>query len=363
MRTLQILRWPLSGLSLLLVLAIAGWSTAAPEPARESPKPTAAPHSDHPRHKKKGVVKIATIGNAPPRVDADTPPADLVRRMIAFWKGRFAQVLPDCPDLIVVPEACDRPQGLTHEQLLSYYKFRGNTIRDFFAQVAKEHHCYMVYSAARQVDDGTWRNSSTLINRQGKVVGTYNKNHPTIGEIEQGIVPGRDAPVIECDFGRVALAICFDLNFTPLRARYAAAKPDLILFSSMYHGGLMQAYWAYACRSHFVGAITRSCPSQIRNPLGEVVATTTNYFDFAVARVNLDCALVHLDHNWQHLRELKQKYGRQVTITDPGYLGAVLVTSEHPSVSVEEMLDQFGIERLDDYFNRSLGRQRQAREP
>jgi len=60
----------------------------------------------------------------------------------------------------------------------------------------------------------------------------------------------------------------------------------------------MQAYWAYSRRSHFVGAIaSRSTPSQILNPLGQVVASNTNYYDYAVARVNLDCALVHLDFN------------------------------------------------------------------
>ena len=74
-------------------------------------------------------------------------------------------------------------------------------------------------------------------------------------KIEKGSLCGKDAPVFECDFGRVAFAICFDLNFDELRLKYVKAKPDLIIFSSMYHGGLMQAYWAYSCRAYFVGAI------------------------------------------------------------------------------------------------------------
>ncbi len=304
--------------------------------------------------KKRGHVRIATIGPRSPSVDSEADPQKIVDRMIAHWKGRFAQVLPDKPDLIVVPEACDRPSGLSLEKRLAYYRIRKNQVRDYFAQVAKENHCYMVYSAAREMPDGTWRNSSVLIGRDGQIVGIYNKNHVVIEETTQGgILCGRDAPVFDCDFGRVAFAICFDLNFDELRLKYAKAKPDLIIFSSMYHGGLMQSYWAYSCRAHFVGAIN-GLPCEIRDPLGEKIASNTNYFDFVVADVNLDCRLAHLDYNWSKLRALKAKYGPKVTIKDPGFLGSVLITSEDEAVPVDEMIDEFEIELLDDYMARAL---------
>ena len=304
---------------------------------------------------KKGLVTIATLGPSPITVGANTEPQQVVNRVIAHWKHHFSRVLPDKPDLIVVPEACDRPRGISPDKQREYYRIRKNQVRDYFAQVARDNNCYIVYSAKRAVADGTWRNSSVMIDRKGEIVGIYNKNHPTIGENDGGILTGREAPVIECDFGRVALAICFDLNFDEIRLKYAKAKPDLIVFSSMYHGGMMQAYWAYSCRSHFVGAIAgRATPSEIRNPLGQVIASNTNYFDHAVATVNLDCALVHLDGNWGRLRAMNAKYGPQVKITDPGQLGAVLIASEHEKVSIDEMIDEFEIERLDDYLTRSL---------
>ncbi len=304
--------------------------------------------------KKRGHVRIATLGSRSPSVDASAEPQRIVERMIAHWRGRFAQVLPDEPDLIVVPEACDRPGGLSLEKRLAYYRVRKDQVRDSFAQVAKENRCYIVYSAAREMDDGTWRNSSVLIGRDGRTVGTYNKNHVVIEETTQGgILCGREAPVFECDFGRVAFAICFDLNFDELRLKYAKAKPDLIVFSSMYHGGLMQAYWAYSCRVHFVGAIA-GLPCEIRDPQGDVIASSTNYFDFVVADVNLDCRLAHLDYNWSRLRALKAKYGPKVTIKDPGFLGSVLITSEHETITADQMIAEFEIELLDDYMARAL---------
>jgi len=292
--------------------------------------------------RKKGYVTIATLGSGPASVAADAEPQKVVERMIAHWKRQFAQVLPDRPDLIVVPEACDRPGGFGAEKLQEYYQVRKDQVQQFFARTARENKCYIVYSAYRIIPDGSRRNSSVLIDRKGNVAGIYNKNHPTIGEIENGTLCGKEAPVFECDFGRVAMAICFDLNFDELRLKYAKAKPDLIIFSSMYHGGLMQSYWAYSCRCHFVGAIAgRATPSEIRNPLGQVITSTTNYFNFAVAKVNLDCDLAHLDYNWERLRKLKAKYGPKVTISDPGRLGSVLISSKHETISVDEMIKEF----------------------
>lgn len=73
-----------------------------------------------------------------------------------------------------------------------------------------------------------------------------------------------------------------------------------------------------------------------------------------MAIVNLDCALVHLDGNWGRLRRLKAKYGPKVKITDPGRLGPVLIASEHESIDIDQMIEEFQLERLDDYMARSL---------
>ncbi len=66
------------------------------------------------------------LGPRPLSVDAKAEPQKIVGQMIAFWRQEFAQVLPDRPDLIVVPEACDRPAGLPRDKLQEYYRVRKN---------------------------------------------------------------------------------------------------------------------------------------------------------------------------------------------------------------------------------------------
>ena len=121
----------------------------------------------------------------------------------------------------------------------------------------------------------------------------------------------------------------------------------------------MQNYWAYSCRCHFVGAIWRGDPSRILAPTGEVIASTTNYFDFVTARINLDCRLAHLDGNWEKLDALKARYGPKVRVHDPGQMGSVLISSETNEVTVQKMVEEFKIELLDHYFQRCLAHRRE----
>jgi hypothetical protein len=300
-------------------------------------------------------VTVATIGNLP-HIKKYESPQDLLTQIKNFWLVELKQVIPYKPDIILLPEECDFPsEGLSKKEKDNYLELRKNEMFDFFASIAKNNHCYIAFGMKRLADDGIWRNSSILLDREGKIAGIYDKNYPTISELTSGIKAGNDVSVFQCDFGRVALVICFDLNFDELRQKYVESRPDLILFSSMYHGGdALQSSWAYSCRSFFVSATGfRNIPAEIRNPLGQIVNSNTNYYDFAVSKINLDYELVHLDYNWDKLRALKEKYKDVVSITDPGKLGAVLITSEDKNISAKDMTDEFKIELLDDYFNQS----------
>ena len=299
-------------------------------------------------------VKISTIGAHFPNMAVNLAHEEAVGEVMAHLKREVDQVLPDKPDLIVLPEACDMPAGYTLERRVDYYRARGEKILEFFGKTARDNHCNIVYPSIREMNDGTWRNSIRMIDRNGNVAGAYNKNHLFPVEFKDGILCGKEAPIIQCDFGRVACVICFDLNMDELRLKYIKEKPDLLIFSSMFHGGLMQNYWAYSCRSHFVGAIANDIPSSIISPLGEIIDSSTNYTDFVTATVNLDCVVVHLDYNYEKLKALKSKYGCKVKIADPGHLGSVLISSETAECTAKDFLREFEMESLDEYFDWAL---------
>jgi len=84
-----------------------------------------------------------------------------------------------------------------------------------------------------------------------------------------------------------------------------------------------------------------------------VVAQTTNYTNYVTGIVNLDYQLCHLDGNRPKFMAAKKKYKTDLTIYDPGYVGSVMLTCENPDMNVQDIIDEFEIERLDTYLDRS----------
>ena len=87
--------------------------------------------------------------------------------------------------------------------------------------------------------------------------------------------------------------------------------------------------------------------------MGQLLASTTNYYDFVTARVNLDCRVAHLNYNWERFAAARKKYGAKVKIYDPGFLASVLLSSETDEFTVANLVQEFGIELLDDYLARA----------
>lgn len=297
-------------------------------------------------------VRISVIANSGL---ANVP--GTLESMLEYLRNEVEQVLPDKPDLIVFPEACDRCVSFSEDQQKAWYMLRGDRIRDFFSQIARENRCYIAYSAIRYLStevEHPFRNSTQIIGRDGVVVGMYDKNHLVPLEYdEREVAYGTEAEIIELDFGRVACIICFDLNFNSLLERYAAQKPDLIVFSSFYHGGIKQLEWASRCRSYFVGAIDHD-QSRILDAFGTEIASTTNYQDYVTASINLDSTVVHLDRNREKINAAKKKYGPFLQVFDPGHYGSVRLSYEGTDKTIMDIVQEFGMLLLDDYLKLCL---------
>ena len=278
--------------------------------------------------------------------------ADSITAMQNFWLEELNLFLPEKPDLIVLPECCDRWKGLSRSDYKKYCSIRKDSLFHTLQEWAKKHSCMIAYCANRFREDNTYANSISLISKTGKPIAVYDKNYPMEQEMEAGIIPGKDIAVASTEIGRIGFAICFDLNFDPLFQKYAEEKLDLLLFSSVFHGGLLQAVRSRECFCHFAGAVSGERCS-IVNPLGEVIAESSNYIPRLCTTVNLDCRVVHYDNNFDKLKLLKEKYGRAVTIHDPGRTGTVLVTSEADDITVDTILKEFQIEDYASYRARS----------
>ncbi len=246
------------------------------------------------------------------------------------------------PDLIVLPETicrtCDEevPEGPTTQLL---------------AGLAREYNCYITVPVhQKEPKSEAVFNVLGLLDRRGELAGIYRKYIPVYPEFDHGTRPGPGATLIRTEFGPVGGVICFDLNFGELRAQYKKLKPKLLLFSSMYHGGLVQNFWALDVQAYFVGSVYRGTPCTIIDPQGTTLDTSNNYRSWASARINLDFEVVHLDKNRARFDDIHRKYGEAVRIVITGEVGTSVIYSETAERTAADIVDEFELVRLYDYF-------------
>ena len=225
-------------------------------------------------------------------------------------------------------------------------------IMSVYMDFAVKEKCHIAGSIKLE-ENGKVYNSIVYIDPEGTVLGAYHKVNLTIGEIEKGLSSGSHAVVVDTEIGRLGGVICFDLNFEDIRKEYIALNPDIITFASMYHGGLMQALWAYQTQSFFISALHFS-GCGIVDPFGREIIITDSYSKIAMATVNLDKEIVHLDFNLEKFADIRRKYQDDITIDVPPNIGSALIYSNSDKRSAMDVVKEFKLELLDDYFDRAL---------
>jgi len=256
----------------------------------------------------------------------------------------------DKPDIVCLPEVFPT-FGLSLKEAVNIAEPIPNTITEMMGKLAKEHRMYIICPMLIE-EGGRVYNSAILIGREGDIVDVYYKVHPTIGELRVGIKPGRGAKVLETDFGKIGIAICFDLNFDDVFEEYKKSRVKVIFFPSAYPGGLQILIRAYQCACYFVSSILGE-GSMIVDPLGRVLTKSSTYNPVISKRVNLDYEVLHLDYNFEKMKKIKEKYGPEVELDVSRPEGVFMLISHTEEVSAMDVIKEFNMELRDDYFKRS----------
>jgi predicted amidohydrolase len=267
---------------------------------------------------------------------------------------RIAEVLPDKPDLICLPEAFTSV-GVPGPASRSAETVPGPTT-DALGAVARSSRCYVLCPIHTRDGDAI-RNSAIVIGRDGGIVGAYHKHCPVTTSadytvFEDGIAPGSDIPVFDLDFGRVGVQICFDLGFPENWQALADKGAKLVIWTSAYDGGFPLQAYAYL-HHYWVATSTRSQRSRIVDPCGEVVAETTPAKPSLSRSVNLDYVVSHLDWNGAIPDKIAAKHGDRVSVRQwvPGS-SHFIVEPLVPDVRVADLQKEFGFEATALYHER-----------
>ena len=251
-------------------------------------------------------------------------------------------------DVIALPETW-RGQGEGTQETLD-----GLTIR-CMAELARAHHTYIVCPIDRCAG-GRRYNTAVLLDRQGQVVGYYDKAYPYWSEFDLNptVQPGRDIPVFETDFGRLGLAICFDANFPEVWQRLADQGAELVIWSSAYSAG--STLQAYALMHHYyIITSTLMCDCLAYDITGqELHYRHRPCINISRLVLDLDRGIYHENFNTAKREHLISEHGgevvkEQVLAREQWFV----LKARKTGVSARTLAREYGLEELRDYINHS----------
>jgi len=103
----------------------------------------------------------------------------------------------------------------------------------FFQALAKEYGVDLVPGSWTEGEGEFWYNTTYYIDKRGEVKGKYRKINLWLSERKQ-ITPGREVAVFETRFGRVGLAICYDLVLPEIFREMASRGVQLVFCPSWW---------------------------------------------------------------------------------------------------------------------------------
>ena len=220
--------------------------------------------------------------------------------------------------------------------------------RDF----ARRNRC-VIAGAARTIVNGEPRQSILYYGHNGELLGMYHKMFPTPQAMAKGTVPGDGAGIVETPAGKLGGILCFDLNFDELRDGYIGLEPDILCFSSYYNGGApVQANWALRTHAFMVSALKDGC-SEIYDPLGRLINSSTYYNRIAWARINIDRFVMHGGGNDAKFGDIRRKYKDEVLIDGDSLTAHAVLYSYSEERSALDIAREFELVGFEDYINSS----------
>ena len=223
------------------------------------------------------------------------------------------------------------------------------------AAFAKKNGCYVVCPLVTK-KEGNFYNSSLLIDRKGNIAGVYNKTHPVKTEIfpDQdfiggGVVPGAiDQPIIETDFGKVGMQICYDANWADGWENLQKKGADIVLFPSAFPGGRMLNY--YALKNNYYIVSATGGDARVIDTSGNNLDVSSEFVRYAWATINLNKVNVSTWPTNGQLPAMFKKYGERLRIKVWGNTDVITIESRDPDLKVMDVLKEFEIPSYPEYL-------------
>jgi len=249
-------------------------------------------------------------------------------------------------DLVVLPEEAVTGGQVSRAAERSV-PLEGRVL-DTLGAKAREHNTYLVAPMA-MVDDaenGVYVNAAPLLDRDGEVVGIYRKVHPVsyVGtdELEEGMTPGSEFPVFDCDFGRLGMQICWDMSYEDGWEVLGRKGAEIIAWPSAAPQTMLARYKALK-NDYYIVSSTGGDNVSVFDPSGLVMAQATDPEHVLVQQIDLSYVVLHWSQQLRGGQAFTDLYGDRVGYNWSDRELSGVFWSNDRDVTIGQMAEELGV--------------------
>jgi predicted amidohydrolase len=229
----------------------------------------------------------------------------------------------------------------------------------FFEKLARQYHTYLVIPSDIS-DGGKFYNAAILLDRDGHMMGRYDKSHPVPDNppattFEGGVTPGDSFPVFDCDFGRLGMQICFDYCHEEGWHELALKGAEIVAWPSQSPSISVAAARAVNNRFYIVSSTWRN-DAVVIDPVGRLAAelrppspVTSPKDDVVVTQIDLEYRILPWDPKLENGAALKKKFGDDVGFHFYPEEDMGIFWSNNPKIPIDQMRHAIGVWTQDEY--------------
>jgi omega-amidase len=158
-------------------------------------------------------------------------------------------------DIIILPEMFNCPYNSSYFSRFSE-DYPGETA-DLLSRLAALHSVYIIGGSIPERNKNSIFNTSYSFDRKGGLIGKHRKIHLFDVEVEGGIrfkesemiTAGNDATIIETEFCKIGIAICYDMRFPELIRKMVLIGAKIIVVPAAFNMTTGPAHWHILARA------------------------------------------------------------------------------------------------------------------
>ena len=183
------------------------------------------------------------------------------------------------------------------------------------------------------------------------MAGIYRKVHLVVSgdgkTMEGGSTPGKDLPVFECDFGKLAIQICYDMEFDRGWQELARKGAELIAWPTQSPQTAQPACRAMRQRCYIASSTWRNNAS-VFEPTGKIPAQVRPPEQILVEELDLSYAILPWSSKLRNGKALKEKYGDRIGFRYYEDEDCGIFWSNDRQIPVRQMVRALGLDEAEE---------------